>query len=83
MRTADVMRRHGNAVVGRSLKTAVGHAIYTEFNARVQADALRLGGNVTFLNEKEAANTSGDDYERPWKIWKNQALSRSQQRQGQ
>jgi ribulose-5-phosphate 4-epimerase/fuculose-1-phosphate aldolase len=80
--TVVLMRGHGDAVVGRSLKTAVAQAIYTEVNARVLADALRLGGNITFLNEKEATNLSDieSQVERPWEIWKNQALSRSQQR---
>jgi HCOMODA/2-hydroxy-3-carboxy-muconic semialdehyde decarboxylase len=82
--TVVLMRGHGDAVVGRSLKTAVAHAIYTELNARIEADALRLGGNITFLNEKEAANIGAgvdSNVERPWEIWKNQALSRAEQRQ--
>jgi ribulose-5-phosphate 4-epimerase/fuculose-1-phosphate aldolase len=45
--TVVLMRGHGDAVVGRSLKTAVGHAIYTEVNAHIETDALRLGGKVT------------------------------------
>jgi ribulose-5-phosphate 4-epimerase/fuculose-1-phosphate aldolase len=83
--TVVLMRGHGDAVVGRSLKTAVAHAIYTELNARIEADALRLGGNITFLNEKEAVNIGAgvdSNVERPWEIWKNQALSRAEQRQG-
>jgi HCOMODA/2-hydroxy-3-carboxy-muconic semialdehyde decarboxylase len=82
-----LMRGHGEAVVGRSIKTLVGHAIYTELNARMEADALRLSANVTFLNENEAAKIGKEldesDFERPWEIWKNQALSRLQQRQNQ
>ena len=39
-----LMRGHGDTVVGQSIKAAVFHAIYTELNARLQAEALRLGG---------------------------------------
>jgi HCOMODA/2-hydroxy-3-carboxy-muconic semialdehyde decarboxylase len=77
--TAVLMRGHGDAVVGQSIKHAVLHAIYAEFNARIEAEALRLGGKVTFLNEVEAAKVGAavdGAVERPWEIWKSQALSR-------
>jgi HCOMODA/2-hydroxy-3-carboxy-muconic semialdehyde decarboxylase len=78
-----LMRGHGDTVVGGSIKTAVFHAIYTEFNARLETEALRLGGKITFLNEVEAAK-SGEQLEklvdRPWEIWKSQALAHGQQR---
>jgi ribulose-5-phosphate 4-epimerase/fuculose-1-phosphate aldolase len=77
--TVVLMRGHGDAVVGQSIKHAVLHAIYAEFNARIEAEALRLGGKVTFLNEVEAGKTGAaidSAVERPWEIWKSQALSR-------
>ena len=77
--TVVLMRGHGDAVVGQSIKHAVLHAIYAEFNARIEADALRLGGKVTFLNEVEAGKMRAaidSAVERPWEIWKSQALSR-------
>ncbi len=81
--TVVLMRGHGNAVVGNSIKSAVFRAIYTEQNARLQLDALRLGGKITYLNEVEAAKI-GDSNDaqvgRPWEIWKIQALSRARQR---
>jgi HCOMODA/2-hydroxy-3-carboxy-muconic semialdehyde decarboxylase len=61
----------------------VFHAIYTELNARLQTEALRLGGNVTFLNEVEASKIGEQNdklVDRPWEIWKNQALSHAQQK---
>jgi ribulose-5-phosphate 4-epimerase/fuculose-1-phosphate aldolase len=64
-----LMRGHGDAVVGQSIKHAVLHAIYAEFNARIEADALRLGGKVTFLNEVEAGKVGAvtdSAVERPW-----------------
>ena len=81
--TVVLMRGHGNAVVGQSVKTAVLHAIYTEQNARLQAEAMRLGGNIVYLNEAEAARIGeGNDklVDRPWEIWKSRALSRARQR---
>lgn len=81
--TVVLMRGHGDTVVGQSIKTAVFHAIYTELNARLQAEALRLGGTITFLNEVEAAKIGEQNdklVDRPWEIWKNQAITHSQQR---
>jgi HCOMODA/2-hydroxy-3-carboxy-muconic semialdehyde decarboxylase len=76
-----LMRGHGDVVVGQSLKTAVFHAIYTEQNARLQSEAMRLGGQITFLNEAEAAKIGSQNdalVERPWEIWKNQAARATQ-----
>jgi ribulose-5-phosphate 4-epimerase/fuculose-1-phosphate aldolase len=72
-----LMRGHGDVVVGSSVRQAVFRAIYTEANARLQSEALRLGANVTYLNEMEAANaaaTNDRQLDRPWEIWKRQAL---------
>ena len=72
-----LMRGHGNVVVGDSLQQVVFRAIYTEVNAKLQADALRLGqGQVEFLNTEEAANateTNNNVLGRPWELWKRQA----------
>lgn len=76
--TAVLLRGHGDVVVGQSVKTAVLHAIYTDIDARLESDALRLGGEITFLNEVEAAKvakTNDENVERPWAIWKSEALA--------
>jgi ribulose-5-phosphate 4-epimerase/fuculose-1-phosphate aldolase len=81
--TVVLLRGHGDAVVGQSIKHAVLHAIYAEFNARIEAEALRLGGNLKFLNEVEASKIGAlvdSIVERPWEIWKDEALSRMQPR---
>lgn len=81
--TVVLMRGHGNTVVGQSIKTAVFHAIYTEQNARLQAQTMSLGGRITYLNEVEAAKVGELNdrlVDRPWEIWKNQALSRARDR---
>ena len=65
-----LMRGHGNAVAGPDLKTCVFRAIYTEVNARLQIQAVMLGGPITFLNEHEAGKLQNVD--RPWDTWKKQ-----------
>ena len=75
-----LMRGHGNVVVGASVEQVVFRAIYTEINAKLQAEAMRLGeGEVNFLNTEEAAKattTNNAVLGRPWELWKQQALSR-------
>jgi ribulose-5-phosphate 4-epimerase/fuculose-1-phosphate aldolase len=63
-----LMRGHGNAVAGPDLKTAVFRAIYTEVNAKLQMQAVMLGGPITFLNEYEQLKAQNVD--RPWTAWK-------------
>jgi ribulose-5-phosphate 4-epimerase/fuculose-1-phosphate aldolase len=73
-----LMRGHGDVVVGRSVREAVFRAIYTEVNARLASEALRLGGGrAEFLNEAEAraaAETNAAQIGRPWELWKRKAL---------
>jgi ribulose-5-phosphate 4-epimerase/fuculose-1-phosphate aldolase len=65
-----LMRGHGNAVAGPDLKTAVFRAIYTEVNAKLQMQAVMLGGPINFLNEFEQLKAQNVD--RPWATWKKQ-----------
>ena len=75
-----LMRGHGDVVVGRSVRQVVFRAVYTEVNAKLQSEALRLGGGeVEFLNQQEAANATATNdavLSRPWELWKRQALGR-------
>jgi ribulose-5-phosphate 4-epimerase/fuculose-1-phosphate aldolase len=75
------MRGHGNVVVGQSVRKAVFRAVYTEVNARLESEALRLGqGQVVFLNEDEAgqaAETNSAQVGRPWELWRAKALAGS------
>jgi ribulose-5-phosphate 4-epimerase/fuculose-1-phosphate aldolase len=67
-----LMRGHGSVAVGSSLKSAVYRAIYLEMNARLQSDAMRLGGRVRYLTEGEALRAAGltdPNIERPWNVW--------------
>lgn len=75
-----LLRGHGNVVVGGSIREVVFRAVYTEVNARLQTDAMRLGGGeVIFLNEDEARSatqTNRGQHGRPWELWKARALGR-------
>ncbi len=73
-----LLRGHGNVVVGGSVREVVFRAVYTEVNARLEADALRLGqGQVTFLNDEEAKSsttTNRAQIGRAWDLWRAKAL---------
>lgn len=71
-----LMRGHGMAVVGTSMKQAVFRSIYTDVNARIQTEAQKMG-EVKALNEAEAAKVSATNdasIERSWEIWRYKAL---------
>ena len=68
---AILMRGHGFNTVGTSIKQAVSRAIYTDLEARVLTEALKMG-NVTYLNESEAskiAETNDASINRSWEMW--------------
>jgi HCOMODA/2-hydroxy-3-carboxy-muconic semialdehyde decarboxylase len=70
-----LMRGHGAVAVGGTLKQTVYRAIYAEVNARLQAEAMRLG-TVNYLNDQEAVNaarTNDSVIDRPWELWKKRA----------
>jgi HCOMODA/2-hydroxy-3-carboxy-muconic semialdehyde decarboxylase len=48
----------------------VFRAIYTEVNAKLQIQAVMLGGPINFLNAHEAAKLQNVD--RPWAAWRKQ-----------
>lgn len=68
---AVLLRGHGAVIVGPSLHVAVGRAYYMAFNARLQAQAIALGGQVTYLNAGETMKAAAaDGYERSWIFWR-------------
>lgn len=76
---AALMRGHGSVAVGQSLRQAVYRAVYMELNARLQSEAMRLGP-VNYLTAGEArAGAAVNDrmLERPWQLWKREAMGRS------
>ena len=71
---ADValMRGHGMVAVGPTIPTAVFRAYYTGEDARLEAEALRLG-TPTYLNAAEAAHATRTNdalIGRAWTLWK-------------
>jgi ribulose-5-phosphate 4-epimerase/fuculose-1-phosphate aldolase len=68
--TAALMRGHGAVIAAASLHLVVGQAYYLNLNARLQLQAMQLGGaNVTYLDPEEATKAA-NDYERSWDSWK-------------
>jgi HCOMODA/2-hydroxy-3-carboxy-muconic semialdehyde decarboxylase len=72
-RNVALMRGHGNVCVGQNVMVAVYRAVYTELNAKLQAQAIGLGGPITFLDagEYEQIQARADqNVQRPWQMWK-------------
>jgi ribulose-5-phosphate 4-epimerase/fuculose-1-phosphate aldolase len=73
-----LMRGHGSVAAAKSVRHVVFRAVYTEVNARMQSEALRLGDPM-FLNEAEAAaamKTNDALVDRPWDLWKRRAMAK-------
>ncbi len=73
-----LMRGHGDSVVGPTLRDAVFRAYYTEVNARLQLQAITIGGPINFLTKQEAITSSKAMLRaaaRPWALWRAKALS--------
>ena len=73
-----LMRGHGSVAAAQSVRHVVFRAVYTEVNARMESEALRLG-EPTFLNdaEAEAAMKTNDALvDRPWDLWKRKAMGK-------
>jgi ribulose-5-phosphate 4-epimerase/fuculose-1-phosphate aldolase len=73
-----LMRGHGAVVVGGNLPEAVFRSVYTEVNARLQAQALALGGPINYLDTEEAKKAQASiagTIPRPWELWKRKALA--------
>ena len=72
-----LMRGHGDTVVGPNVRLATFWAIYAEVNARQLAQAIAIGGPITFIEGEEqklAHDNNATAYERPWQMWKREAM---------
>jgi ribulose-5-phosphate 4-epimerase/fuculose-1-phosphate aldolase len=67
---AVLIRGHGAAVVGTSLPMAVGRSVYLERSAAIQAQAIALGGEITYLDPEAARAMADNAYPRAWELWK-------------
>lgn len=72
-----LMRGHGDVTVGPSVKVAVFRAYYTDVNARLQAQAIALGGEPNYLTPGEGAKAEQADLtviDRIWNLWRMKIL---------
>jgi HCOMODA/2-hydroxy-3-carboxy-muconic semialdehyde decarboxylase len=74
-----LLRGHGNVVVGSTIPLAVYRAMYTDTNARLQIQALSLGGPVTYLDPEEGRKIDSvvpTQVRRPWELWKKKVIGK-------
>jgi HCOMODA/2-hydroxy-3-carboxy-muconic semialdehyde decarboxylase len=70
---AVLMRGHGDVTVGPSVKMADFRAYYTDVDARLQSQALALGGEINYLTPGEGAKADAINFvviDRIWGLWK-------------
>lgn len=72
-----LMRGHGDVAVGPSVKMAVFRAYYTDVDAKLQAQALALGGEPNYLTPGEGAKADETNFavmDRIWNLWRMKVL---------
>jgi HCOMODA/2-hydroxy-3-carboxy-muconic semialdehyde decarboxylase len=80
-RPVVLMRGHGDATVGPSVKMAVFRAYYTDVDARLQSQATGLGGDINYLTPGEGAKADAVNaavIDRIWNLWKMRVTSKAQ-----
>jgi len=68
-----LMRGHGDVTVGPTVRVAVFRAYYTDVNARLQSQAIALGGDIIYLTPGEGAKADATNLavlDRIWNLWK-------------
>ena len=73
-----LMRGHGCAVAGKTLREAVFTAVYLQVNAKLQTEAMRLSDEVEYLSAGELALTKEMlsqqvGLDRAWEYWTRRA----------
>ena len=72
-----LMRGHGDVAVGPSVKVAVFRAYYTDVDAKLQAQALALGGEPNYLTPGEGVKADQTNLvviDRIWNLWRMKVL---------
>jgi len=82
-KTAIILFGHGVAVTGSSLATAVSNSYFLNMNARVEEQAIRLGGTVAYLEREPGAKPPANATpagaaanNRAWEYWKRQVTAK-------
>ena len=68
-----LMRGHGDVAVAPSIKMAIFRAYYTDVNAKLQSQAIALGGDVNYLTPGEGVKADAINFlvlDRIWNLWK-------------
>jgi ribulose-5-phosphate 4-epimerase/fuculose-1-phosphate aldolase len=68
-----LMRGHGDVTVGPSVRIAVFRAYYTDIDAKLQSQAIALGGDINYLTLEEGAKADTVNLavlDRIWNLWK-------------
>jgi HCOMODA/2-hydroxy-3-carboxy-muconic semialdehyde decarboxylase len=76
-KSVALMRGHGDVTVGPSVKMAVFRAYYTEVNAKLQSQAIALGGEINFLTPGEGEQADKTNFvvlDRIWNLWRMRIL---------
>ena len=73
---AVLMRGHGVAVVAASVRAAVFRTYNLEMNAKLQTQAILLGGKVTYIEPEAPGTVLGDGGDRAWDYWKRRATAK-------
>lgn len=71
-----LMRGHGSAVAGQSIRDAVHTAYYLKVNAQLQERAMRMSSEVVYLSEGEIAEMQKQaltGHSRAWEYWSRRA----------
>jgi ribulose-5-phosphate 4-epimerase/fuculose-1-phosphate aldolase len=76
---AALMRGHGSVTVGETLPRAVGRSVYLELSAKMQLEAMLIGGRgakIVYLDKAEVkASVPHQEYNRAWPLWRDKALA--------
>lgn len=82
-KTAIILIGHGVAITGPTLPTAVSNAYFLNMNARVEEQAIRLGGTVSYLEREPGAKRPENNTpagaaanNRAWEYWKRQVTAK-------
>ena len=78
---AALMRGHGCVVASENVQRATFRSVYLQANAELQARAMALSPNVTYLSEGESTHVERDlwdkgRYSRAWDMWKKKAMGK-------